>query len=551
MTASKQLLAGTAALVGVRTGLVLLRIGPENVADEIGYLSNARLLAGGVPGQMVWAPFYHGGYSLLIAPLIRLGFGPVLTYRLILAMNAVLAASLLPLLYLLLTRSFALPARAAFWVALAAAAYPSVTVWSQMAMPENLLAPLTVVWLLLFGGLLRTRGQAASVLWAVGVAGAAVAGWATHGRMFILVPLTVIALLTLAVRGRLGKLAFASAVGCLVAGVFAAHRFEAFLIAENYAGREFHEFTRPIAAIASLQGIGAVARNLVGHTWYLLVATLGLVALFLAAEGFPRLMQGVRRDAEEADVIVLLVLATTAGLLAVSVMSFPVLGRSHHLIYGRYVDPVVPALLAVSFARLMAVDRLPRLRWLLAGLALATLAVAALRAASSSTGAQRQHVASLPFVTDDLAPWVLVGAGAVAAAAIGLFGFLARNRPTALAPVTLSLFTLVAAYSENEAVLATQRSLYSPEWTSPRDAAETYRMRHVAYDMDHLDRTGVWIYQWFLPHTRVVRFWGSRERPPARHVISSKSWQREHPGDSATVLWVDPARDQALWRLSR
>ena len=159
MTASKQLLAATAALVGVRTGLALLRIGPENVADEIGYLSNARLLAGGVPGQMVWAPFYHGGYSLLIAPLIRLGFGPVLTYRLILAMNAVLAASLLPLLYLLLTRSFALPARAAFWVALAAAAYPSVTVWSQMAMPENLLAPLTVVWLLLFGALLRTRGQ--------------------------------------------------------------------------------------------------------------------------------------------------------------------------------------------------------------------------------------------------------------------------------------------------------------------------------------------------------------------------------------------------------
>jgi len=108
MTASKQLLAGIAVLVVIRAGLAFLRLGPENVADEIGYLTNARLLAGGIRGEMVWAPFYHGGYSLLLAPLIRLDFGPVTTYRLILVMNALLAASLLPLLYLLLTRSFGL-----------------------------------------------------------------------------------------------------------------------------------------------------------------------------------------------------------------------------------------------------------------------------------------------------------------------------------------------------------------------------------------------------------------------------------------------------------
>jgi hypothetical protein len=551
MTASKQLLAGIAVLVVIRAGLAFLRLGPENVADEIGYLTNARLLAGGIRGEMVWAPFYHGGYSLLLAPLIRLDFGPVTTYRLILVMNALLAASLLPLLYLLLTRSFGLQPRAALWAALAAAAYPSVTVWSQMAMPENLLAPLTVGWLLLLGTLVRARSQGASVLCAAAVAGVAVAAWAAHGRMIILVPLTAVALVGLALRGRLGKPALAAALGCLLVGILAARRLEAFLIAENYAGRVFHEFARPIAAIASLDGLRAVGRNLVGHTWYLLVATLGLVALFLMAEGWRGLMRGVRREGEERDMIVLLVLATTAGLLAISVMSFPVLGRSHHLVYGRYLDPVTPALIAVSLARLMAVERVPRLRWLLAGLALATLGVAALRAASSSTGAQRQHVASLPFVTDDLAPWVLVGAGAVAAAAIGLFAFLARTRPAAIAPVALGLFALIAAYSEHDAVLATQRSLYPAGWTSPREAAERYRIKYVGYDMDHRDRTGIWIYQWFLPHTQVVRFWGSRDRSPTRHVISSKGWQREHPADSATVVWMDPGRDQALWRLSR
>lgn len=549
MTLRKQLLAAMAVLFGVRASLAFLRIGPVNVADEIGYLTNARLLAGGARGQMVWAPFYHGGYSLLIAPLLRLDLDPTLTYRLILVVNALLAAALLPLLYLLLTRSFAIAPGAAFSAALAGAAYPSITVWSQMAMPENLLAPLIVGWLLLFGALVRARTRAVRVLCALGAAGTAVAAAAAHGRMIFLVPLTGIALVLLALRGRLCKTALAGALGCLLAGLYAAHHLDQFLLARNYPGRVFHEFTRPITAIASLDGLRAVARNLVGHTWYLLVATLGLVALYLLVEGFGRLRRGVGRDAEEPDMILVLLLATTAGLLAVSVMSFPVLGRSHHLIYGRYFDPAVPALVAVSLARLMTLKRLPRIRWLLAGLAILTLAVAALRAGSSASGAQRQHVASLPFITSDLEPWVLMGAGAVASAALGLFGFLLRTRPAALAPVTLGLFALVGAYSENDAVLVRQRAFYPAGWTSPRDIAQENRVRQLAYDRDHQDNAGIWVYQWFLPHTRVLVFWSSREQPPTRYIISSQGWQREHPGQPATALWLDPNRDQALWRL--
>jgi hypothetical protein len=130
-----------------------------------------------------------------------------------------------------------------------------------------------------------------------------------------------------------------------------------------------------------------------------------------------------------------------------------------------------------------------------------------------------------------------------------LFGVLIRYRPHALAPVAVVLFTLVATYSEADGVLAKQRELYHPGWISPGEVAKQNRVRHVGYDMDHLDRTGIWIYQWFLPHTEVGRFWGSRERPPGRYVISSKDWEREHPADTATLLWADSDRDQALWRV--
>src|ERR1044072_6837451 len=99
-----RLLAGTFVLFAARLALSLIRTGPVLVADEIGYLTNARVLAGGLPGQLEQAPFYRGGYSLLIAPLVELGPSPPFPYHLVLALNAALAASVFPLLYLLLAR---------------------------------------------------------------------------------------------------------------------------------------------------------------------------------------------------------------------------------------------------------------------------------------------------------------------------------------------------------------------------------------------------------------------------------------------------------------
>src|SRR5204862_8032201 len=100
----------------------MFRTGPVLVADEVGYLTNARALAGGVRGQMTGAPFYHGGYSLLLAPLLAFDHDPKTSYHLVLALNALLAAAVAPLVYLLLRRCFAVPSRVAVWPALASGA---------------------------------------------------------------------------------------------------------------------------------------------------------------------------------------------------------------------------------------------------------------------------------------------------------------------------------------------------------------------------------------------------------------------------------------------
>lgn len=49
---ARQLVALTVALFAARPLVSLIRTGPVLVADEIGYLMNARVLAGGLPGQL-------------------------------------------------------------------------------------------------------------------------------------------------------------------------------------------------------------------------------------------------------------------------------------------------------------------------------------------------------------------------------------------------------------------------------------------------------------------------------------------------------------------
>src|SRR6476469_5766837 len=163
------LIGGTVALFLLRLVLSLLRTGPVLVADEIGYLTNARVIDGGLAGQLEQAPFYRGGYSLLIAPLLELGSDPTFLYHLVLVLNAALAASVFPLLYLLLTRFAGVRPELAIWAALAGAAYPALTVLSQVAMSENALFPLVCVWLIAFAGLLASRAPRPSLLWAAGL----------------------------------------------------------------------------------------------------------------------------------------------------------------------------------------------------------------------------------------------------------------------------------------------------------------------------------------------------------------------------------------------
>jgi len=537
------LLAGTAAFFVFRASLSIPRTGPLVVADEIGYLTNARVLAGGVPGQLSTAPFYHGGYSLLLAPVLRLGLAPETTYRMVLVLNALLAASLVPLLFLLLTRCFAVDPRAAVWPSLAAAAYPSVTILSQVALSESLLAPLIVAWLLCFGSLLKPGRESARIAWGAGVAISAVWLWATHGSMLVVVALTVLALLVVTLRhGSVTRPALV-ALAMVALGLVAVHFLSHFLVVRNYGGHTQSEIQHRLSTIDNPSGIAAFVRNLVGQAWYLAVASLGVLVAAAASLPSRRLRQLPRSPAE---VVVALAVLAGLGLLVESALSFPSIDRPDMLIYGRYTEVLVPPLLAVALVRLGTLSRY-RTAVLSTTIVLVSAAVALLRAGiHPARAANRWNVASLPAPTFQLGPEVLVAAGLVAAVVTVLLAVTRRRAAAAVAPLVLLLFLPTTAVVENNPVRSGQAGFYPSTWTNPPTLKGT-----VAFDTDDSRGQGLWVYQWFVSHARFVLFSGSRERPPARYVITNGAWTRRHAALRPTSLWRDPSRDYELIRLAR
>jgi hypothetical protein len=547
------LLSGTLLLFLGRVAVSLIRSGPVLVADEMGYLGNARAIVGGIGTQMELAPFYRSGYSLLIAPLLKLSSDPAVEYHLVLLLNAALAAVVFPLLYVLLTRFAAVPARIALWASLAGAVYPAITVLSQVAMSENALFPLVCIWLICFAGLLSAGRPRSELLWAIALGAATGALWAVHSRMIVAVAVAVLGMAWLLYRRRIRPAALVAGVVAIALFVLGTHFLDSFIVDHNYGGSATDEFTSRMHELLHFEGIRTAFANLLGQTWYLLVATFGLAAVVLGdyLRGRPRGGEkGVASQDDPSRPIVAVLLILTALLLLISAAAFPERTRPDMLIYGRYAEIASPALIALGIAALARAGAGRRIAWPLAGFAVLTGAVVLVRAtASDPDPANRWNISALPFVTMQLGPAVLIGAAVVAVAGASLLRLASDRGARTLGVAALALFLAVVAYGAWNPVRSSQRAVYPSGWTSPRAAVEAVGGGPIAYDLDHYDTVGLYVFQWFLPDSRILVFHGDRETPPARLVISGRKYGREHPGGDATEIWSAAGRDQSLWRL--
>ena len=370
--------------------------------------------------------------------------------------------------------------------------------------------------------------------------------------MIVAVAVAVVGMVWLLYSRRIRPAALVAGVVAIALFVLGGHFLDTFILDHNYGGSATDEFSSRMGELFRFEGIRTALANLFGQTWYLLVATFGLAGVVLADHLRERRGGGEDRAGSSglSRPVVAVLLALTGLLLLISASAFPERTRPDMLIYGRYAEVVSPALIAFGVAALARAGVGRRVAWPLAGFAALTAAVALIRAtASDPDPASRWNISALPFVTMNLEPAVLIGAALVALVGASVLWLAADRGARALGIAALALLFAVVAYGAWNPVRSSERAIYPSGWSDPGAAAEAAGGGPIAYDLDRYETIGLYVFQWFLPDSRILLFHGDREPPPARLVLSDRSYGDRHPGGDAVEVWSAAGRDQSLWRL--
>lgn len=387
------LAVGAFIAVALRYALSRRAVLPEVVADEAAYLSMARYLSGGPVWNLGTAATYGPGYSVLIAPLFRLGWSAEDTFRAVVMVNALLGGALVVALEALVRRLTAFTRPASIAVATVAACLPALVVTANHAWSDNL-APVTFAMLLL--ALLRLIERPSAGRAAVLVV-VQVGAYGVHGRF---APLIVVVLAVLAVTAWLRRLSWAAAGASaivMLAGMYVVSVLSDRLYAALYdPGGALTQTTMNLDRVLR---VGPLAISVSGQLWYLVITTAGVAGFGIVTltRGSWRQTRPLRRrlaarfgeyDREVAptrfddlglrahDGLTTVVVVAMIGIsFAVSAGFMADRPRPDQLVYGRYNDTLVSLLFVLGLAALAASAsirrRLTDLAWVV-GIAVAT-----------------------------------------------------------------------------------------------------------------------------------------------------------------------------------
>jgi hypothetical protein len=573
----KETRAVTSWLIWPFLGLVLLHIllalpmhQPLIHADELGYLGNARYLAGAAPlPELRGCAFYHFGYSLFLLPAFALFSDPLDSYRAALVINALLAGSLVfPLAYLL--EAFGLrERRVAAAAALLTCCYPAYLFFPALAMAENALVPVFAATAALLVQAVRRQSVAA------GLAFGTAAGfmYAIHPRGALVTLAGAGFLCLLGWRHLLPRRSALAGLAALAATVVAAFLLNRHLKALGWGGLDGNTVAASgkLASLLTLPGLRNLVLELAGQLLYLQLATLGLLGwgavLLVKTMGHDQYA-----DADRAGRVGAWFLACCGllllGVSTVFMQATPEPGRGDVYLYGRYNETWLAPLLALALARLLTREWPARslAKWWGAGLAATALLATVVVAGRGHQALLAMQAMSLNILA--IAPLVK-GWGlhlpmlVLATVAVGALALLACQwRRWGGGLVVGVAFLAVSGLNYGQFLLPAQRERARMQTMLPK-LRQVKGLTAYAYDMSHFDATVYGGYQYLLPRVRLVPFvsdssrlliyfrpfeqaFGSR--PAVWPVISGTGWQGGGaPGTQPAVRENGP--DNALWLL--
>lgn len=535
------------ALVALKwfPGLDALR--PVVMEDELGYLMNARTMAGvGERPSLGEMGFYFAGWSTLVAPLWWLFSSSGDVYR-----TGVLLAGLLSALTVLPLRRIArrhlgMGVRSSWAVAACATCLPGTTLMAGYMYAESLVTLLVTLLVLVA----LEYGRRPAAVGALALAGTAVAAYATHGRVIAAPVLAVLLVLAVVLRRRAPARHAVLALGLVALGLLAVSQLHGWLQASIYA----LAFDRISLGISSLTSIDERALWLVaGQLWYSAVSTAGLTlvgAVVVTAMAWREVRSGA-----PGPWLLFTLLAGSVLLISGAGLqhAMPDPLRLDYYVYGRYIDCVAPVLVVVALAALARVRG--RGVVVAAGAVSAAVVVLAL-VPTTAWGADAVSVdkpiaaLSVPGIAVWLAPgfsripWVPASVAAIALVLVAAL-LATRSRAAALALVTAGFVALTVAGE-----VRTMRVLDAPwhDMTNLDRVLVPVAPHQIAYDSSSSHLYGRNSYQFWLPDTEFEFVDVSEQVPDEDLVITRREWPTGEAAGARRVLG-ERGLDQALWVL--
>ena len=542
---------------------------PLIFSDELGYLGNARFLAGtaGLP-NMGDSQFYHFGYSLLLMPAFWLFAAPIASYKVAIVVNALLISALYCPLYFVLTSFLHADRRVAMAIALVCSFYPSFLLFPNFAWAESAFVLTYATSLALFGRYLRT------VRWRDALVFSVVAGflYTIHPRALPILVVIVAYLLVLAAMKSLPRSQAVLSVAT-IGLIFALTRVvNEYLKAIGWAdGAEFSAITLASRLLPGSQFLLLAIRGL-GQILYAFQASLGLALLGVIAACWQiyrsaRAESSRRALADPATGVSILLLTSAAGIFLASVTStiYGIFGpegiiRADYFIYGRYNEAAAVMFMAIALVQLSQ-DRLDHFR-------LARHAVVVVTALVVLTWIVMLEINTAPTKYGVDGPWkvdavnvagifplvdifggfnlYVVSLGAIVAYLMitASMRFSQRAGLVLLALLFLATSLYNNSYYLLPAIEASRSRLTFLEETSRLGVIDTISFDVAYYDVGMLNGA-----QYQLPDTVFHRFDSRKgEEPESQVVISGQGWSQASRLSAQLVLPRED-KDFALWLL--
>ncbi len=488
---------------------VALRLaGPTVHPDEWGFLSNGQVLIGHAEAPIPTGSFYPAGYGFIT------GLGALLTgsltgaYRVALLANLILAVITSWASARLAIRGFGSSRHMGVLAGALVFVTPGTVLTAMFAWPETAARLAFVVFISSVMSVTRRL----SATWVLVLGAGTGLMPALHGRFTLLLPIMCLVFVWWGWHRDISRLVSMGAIAATAVGYFASKQLNAFVKGALY-GDSYDQETRILSRLIDPSVWPALLRTMTGQSWYLIATSGGLVGVGVVyAISRVRADGGVRTVSTDPQRLGPLVLLASS-LLIIFTGGLQLLygNRGDHMIYGRYVEILVPVLLILACVGIEKSALLARRTWIITAfliLCVAFLYVLVDRGDGLKGGYSRRNVVWPNIIGADVMRYVvspgLITFGLVfALISVGLWWVSRRSGSGAIVILTIALAT-GSVYSGQKSILTRTGDLEAT--TQSLQLVRDSGTNLVGFDMGVRNDRSYYYLRYKLHPIQIVRF---------------------------------------------